>query len=264
MIFRRATQQHTTSDLDAQDRRRRAAEVGSGGSGASGATDASGASADEGPGEGAAQQGLPPLPSGDGPYDADDVDLDHTSRRGRVDLGGMVLRPGQGVELRLQVDETSKAVVAAILLAGEQGGSAMELRCFAAPRSTGLWDEVRGDVAAESARRGGTATETRGPFGTELAVSVPVQTADGTTTTQASRIVGIDGPRWFLRATFLGRAATDPEAARPLEAALRDAVVVRGRQPMAPRDFIPLRLPPEARRSQDQPDTAAPAPDGSL
>ncbi len=60
------------------------------------------------------------------------------------------------------------------------------------------------------------------------------------------RFVGVDGPRWFLRGLFAGAAAADPAAAAPLEAVLREVVVVRGDHPMPPRDLLELRLPPEA------------------
>jgi Protein of unknown function (DUF3710) len=77
-----------------------------------------------------------------------------------------------------------------------------------------------------------------------LRVKVPVKTQDGRNTTQNSRIVGIEGPRWLLRATYLGHAAGDPNPDDPLELAVRDVVVVRGGMAMAPREPIPLRLPP--------------------
>jgi len=60
------------------------------------------------------------------------------------------------------------------------------------------------------------------------------------------RFVGVDGPRWFLRGLFAGAAAADPAAAGPLEAVFREVVVVRGDQPIPPRDLLELRLPPEA------------------
>ena len=68
-----------------------------------------------------------------------------------------------------------------------------------------------------------------------------------------ARFVGVDGPRWFLRAMYTGSAAVDPDAAAPLEAALRDVVVVRGSDPMAVRDPLPLRLPPQAQEGRPRP-----------
>ena len=50
----------------------------------------------------------------------------------------------------------------------------------------------------------------------------------------------------WARACSSIAAAADPAAAAPLEAVLREVVVVRGDQPMPPRDLLELRLPPEA------------------
>ena len=87
-----------------------------------------------------------------------------------VDLGGLVVKGIEGVELRLQVED-QQGTIAAVMLAGPDSG--LELRAFAAPRSGGIWDEVRADIAAEATRLGGTATETDGEFGTELTLEGP-------------------------------------------------------------------------------------------
>jgi hypothetical protein len=57
-------------------------------------------------------------------------------------------------------------------------------------------------------------------------------------------VIGVDGPRWLLRGTVLGRAAVEPDAALPMEETLRNVVVVRGDEPMAVRESLPLRMPP--------------------
>ena len=44
-----------------------------------------------------------------------------------------------------------------MLMAASEG--ALELRAFSAPRNGDLWSEVRPQLAADMARRGGTATE---------------------------------------------------------------------------------------------------------
>ena len=80
----------------------------------------------------------------------------------------------------------------AVVLAGPDG--ALELRAFAAPRNGDLWSEVRPQIAADIARRGGTATEREGRFGTELVCQVPVQAPRRhAPATQPSRIIGING-----------------------------------------------------------------------
>jgi hypothetical protein len=130
--------------------------------------------------------------------------------------------------------------------------SALELRAFAAPRTSGIWSEVRREIAAEATRMGGTATESEGSFGTELVLVVPVQDPEGQIFSQTSRVIGVDGPRWLLRATVLGRAAVEPEAAPPMEQALRNVVVVRGAEPMAPRESLALRLPAGAQPAAEE------------
>lgn len=174
-----------------------------------------------------------------GPWDVDEREVD-TDDPSTIDLGGLVITGRPDLELRLQTDQATGAVGAALLVS-EDG--AVELRAFAASRSGGVWDEIRREIAAEASNRGGTATETDGPYGPELRVKVPVKTPEGRNATQTTRIVGIEGPRWLLRATFLGQAAGDTPPDHPLELAVRDVVVVRGGAAMAPREPIPLRLP---------------------
>jgi len=181
-------------------------------------------------------------PAEPGPYDADELGDDGVTR---VDLGSMLIAPVPGSELRIQVDERSQQVQS-VLMAGAEG--ALELRAFSAPRNGDLWSEIRPQLAADMARRGGTATERQGRFGTELVCQLTVKTPDGRTGQQPSRIVGINGSRWMLRATFLGQPAVDPETAGPWEDALTRLAVRRGEQAMPVGDPLPVVLPEQARR----------------
>jgi Protein of unknown function (DUF3710) len=185
-------------------------------------------------------------PRAQGPWDASEVALDEADPT-RIDLGGLVVTGRPGLELRLQVDEATQRV-AAVLLVGKDG--AVEIRPFAAPRGSDIWDDIRRQIAAETARRGGTATEAAGVYGKELQVVMPVTTPDGKSATQPSRVLGISGPRWLLRATFLGRPAVAPQPDGDLETALRSVVVVRGNEPMAPGDPLPLSMPANAQPLQ--------------
>lgn len=177
-----------------------------------------------------------------GPFDvADLADLD-----GRVDLGSLLLVADGGRELRLQVDEAS-GTVQSVLLAAPDG--ALELRAFAAPRNGDLWSELRPRIVADATSRGGTAVERDGRFGPELVCHVPIKLPDGTTATQPSRIIGINGPRWLLRGTLLGKPALEPETAADWEDELTRVAVRRGAHAMPVGDALPITLPPEARRA---------------
>ena len=188
--------------------------------------------ADDGPGPGLSERP-------DGPWDLSE----RPDPEGYVDLGGIRLKGREGMELRLEVEEATGAVTAATV---QLGGSAVQLQAFAAPRSEGIWDEIRAEIASGVTRQGGTADEVPGPFGRELIARIPVRSADGRTGHQPARFSGVDGPRWFLRAVFHGAAVHEPEAAAELESVVRDVVVVRGGEAMAPRELLPLRLPESA------------------
>jgi hypothetical protein len=187
----------------------------------------------------------PEGPRAHGPWDVSEVVAEEGDDQ-RVDLGSLLLTPREGLEVQLQVDETSGTVVA-VLLAGQQG--AVELRVFAAPRNGDIWEDLRRALRSEVAQMGGTATESEGPYGTQLTVSLLVDVGDGQRAQQVSTVLGIAGPRWLLRATLFGRPAVDYDESGDLEQALRDVVVVRGGTPVPPGDALPLTMPPNARRA---------------
>ena len=179
-----------------------------------------------------------------GPWDEADAPDDG---RNRLDLGG--LRVPVPPETEVRVDVSSEGEVVAATLVRAQ--SAMQVNAFAAPRTEGIWDEVRAEIAEALVSSGGEATDADGPFGVELRAKVPTQVPDRGVVLQPARFLGVDGPRWFLRALLTGPAALDPAAAGDLEAALRDIVVVRGNDPLAVRDALPLRLPKEVTEQQE-------------
>ncbi|HET8983111.1 MAG TPA: DUF3710 domain-containing protein [Pedococcus sp.] len=183
----------------------------------------------------------------DGPYDASEVD----SSVGRLDLGALWVVGVPGMELRLEVEETTQNVVGATAVLGD---SAVQLQAFAAPKSMGIWDDIRAEIAESIVAQGGTADETRGALGTELRTRMPSAGPDGRTVFAPARFVGVDGPRWFLRAVFSGRAAIDEGAAQTLMQVVRGTVVVRGDAAMAPRELLPLRLPEEVEASEAEDD----------
>lgn len=166
-----------------------------------------------------------------GPWDERDAPEDDVPR---ADLGSLQVPVAAGLDLQVEISEQDQQVIAATL--GSAAGT-MQLMLFAAPRNEGIWDDVRAEIAESLNQQRGKAAERDGAFGTELT---------GTITGQGGRMpvrfIGIDGPRWLLRATLLGPAA-DPERAEVFEEALRQVVVVRGTEPLPVRDPVPLTLP---------------------
>jgi len=191
-----------------------------------------------------------PEPTTSGPWDV----ADQPELGDRVDLGSLRIPRRPGLQFRVELDRGTRRPVSLTLT---QGGSALQLQVVAAPRSSSLWDEVRPELQQSVIDRGGVCDDVPGVFGRELIAKLPV-TNQGGTGVRAVRYVGIDGPRWMLRAAFSGRAALDREAAVPLEDVLRDVVVVRGPHARPPREILPLTLPGTAAAE------APPEPDDAL
>ncbi len=171
-----------------------------------------------------------------GPWDSEDAPDDELQR---IDLGSLRLPVPDGTELRVDVSPEGEVVAATMV----QGASSMQVNVFAAPKRSGIWVEVRAEIAEALQQGGGSTEAVDGPFGPELRAQVPTEQPGQGTMLAPARFLGVDGPRWFLRALLTGPAATDDTAAAGLEAALRNVVVHRGGEAMAVRDALPLHLP---------------------
>lgn len=172
-----------------------------------------------------------------GPFDESEA----RAVRPYIDLGAIKILPREGLNLRLEVEEQTKRIVAVGL---DYAGSTLQVQAFAAPRSTGLWDETRDQIKAQVLQQGGRVEERDGPLGRELLAEVPVIAGtDPSAGKRLARFVGVDGPRWFLRGVIGGSGTSDLDAASQIEDLFRSIVVVRGNTPMPPRDLIPLRMP---------------------
>ncbi|MCI4064942.1 DUF3710 domain-containing protein [Micromonospora sp. R77] len=179
-----------------------------------------------------------------GPYDVSEAPGDVP----RLDLGSLQIPAVPEVEVRVQADP--QGVIQQVVLV--HGENALQLGVFAAPRSEGIWDEVREEIRQSLFTDGAAAQEVEGEYGTEL--HARVRTPDGITDL---RFVGIDGPRWMVRGVYQGAAATDPAAAGPLAICLDGLVVDRGQEAKPVREPLPLRLP---RDMADQANPENPAP----
>ena len=164
----------------------------------------------------------------------------------RLDLGSLQIPAIEGVEVRVQANPDG--VVEQIVLV--DGDSALQLGVFAAPKSEGIWNEVRDEIAEAMATDGVAPQEVQGPYGIEL--TARVTTPDGPADL---RFVGVDGPRWMVRALFQGQAAADRSREGSLGEVMSGLVVVRDAEARPVREALPLQLPKEmteqAQQAQD-------------
>ncbi|GAA2103819.1 DUF3710 domain-containing protein [Microlunatus panaciterrae] len=177
--------------------------------------------------------------------DGDDEEVpDEDSEGGpRIDLGSMILTGFDGMELRLQMSEETNQIISAMMIKDD---SALEVAAFAAPRSGGLWPELREEMVEHAAEHGGSAAMVEGPFGVELRRLLPVSTPDGDQGYQPSRMWVVEGPRWLLRGIVYGRAALEDGVDAPVDVlfdSFRSIIVRRGLEAKAPGDLLPLSLP---------------------
>jgi hypothetical protein len=179
-----------------------------------------------------------------GPYDARHAPRDVQ----RLDLGSLLIPAIDGVEVRVQANPDG--VVEQIVLV--DGDSALQLGVFAAPKSEGIWNEVRDEIAEAMTADGVSPQEIQGPYGVEL--TARVTTPDGPADL---RFVGVDGPRWMVRALFQGQAAADRSREGALGDVLSGLVVVRDDEARPVREALPLQLPKEMTEQAQQAQDAA-------
>jgi hypothetical protein len=191
----------------------------------------------------------PGLPSG--PRDASDPDLD--PEQPRINFGALLVPGVDGMQVRVDADEAGNLIAVTVMI--EE--TAIQMSAFAAPRSGGVWDDVRTEIAQSINESGGKAHDETGRFGSELLAQVPVTQPDGSSSLEAMRFVGGDGPRWFARGLITGPGAHDRTQAGPIEDLFAGVVVDRGDHAAPPREPLVLTLPPEVAQAVDEPGTDA-------
>ena len=184
----------------------------------------------------------PPSPqrSNDGPFDVTEV----REAKPFIDFGSIRIVPRPDIHLKAEVEELNGQVVALTI---DYKGSSLQLQAFAAPKTSGLWQEVRDQLKANFSAQGAPVEERLGNFGPELVAGI-VNSGLGVSFAgrKIARYVGVDGPRWFLRAIITGPAATEPVSAFEMDDIFRGVIINRGEEPIPPRDLLPLTMPESA------------------
>ncbi|MCY9784497.1 DUF3710 domain-containing protein [Nocardiopsis sp. EMB25] len=164
----------------------------------------------------------------------------------RMDLGSIRLPMEQGTEIQVNVAQDAQGKQKIIGVTLVRGKTALQVQPFAAPKSSGLWDEMREELREQVTKQGGKSEEHEGTFGPELQAVVPVKgktTEDGRQLGQRVRFIGVDGPRWVLRGVIRGEGAVKPEVMAEAEQLFANIVVVRGEQPVPPSELLEITVP---------------------
>ncbi|QWW20434.1 DUF3710 domain-containing protein [Schaalia sp. 19OD2882] len=177
-----------------------------------------------------------------GPRDASEVN--HSV--GYIDMGSLCVPAVPGMQVQTQMADDKQSVVRVMLVLGTSG---LQISLAAAPRSGGVWDELRSQIIGGLQADGARVEQVKGRYGTEILADVPVTTPDGGTASSRMRIIGREGPRWFARIDVLGPAVSSQEDARNLEQVIDRLVVVRDQHPRARLDLLPIHLPEGAGES---------------
>jgi hypothetical protein len=172
-----------------------------------------------------------------GPLDVSEVQ----GVRPYVDFGSLRIPSRENLAMRLEVEESSQRIVAVSM---DFAGSSLQLQAFAAPKTEGVWHEVRSQMVESLSAQGGETQERVGSLGPELIAKIPLNDESGKQAGhKLARFVGVDGPKWFLRGVIGGAALNDARAAADIDDLFRSVIVVRGDTPLPPKDLLPLTIP---------------------
>lgn len=183
----------------------------------------------------------PSFKPGQGPHDSKDVD----SAKGYINFGAILVPAAKGQKIRLDIDQKTKRVVSLTISIGQ---ASIQLQAFSAPKSGGVWQDVREQIQESVTKQKGRVRILDGRFGKELHARVPTVLKDGRQGWRAARFIGSEGNRWFLRGVIGGRGAIDRKASAGVEELFSRIIVVRGDDPLPPRELLKLKPPEGAKR----------------
>ncbi|TCP55222.1 uncharacterized protein DUF3710 [Tamaricihabitans halophyticus] len=163
----------------------------------------------------------------DGPFDLEDAPDDQVPR---LDLGSVRVPVPDGAQLQVEMDPSGPVRAVHVVTPVGQ----ITISAYAAPRTGGLWYEVRSELAEQLNGDGAQVESRRGEWGAELAAALGKVSL---------RFVGVDGPRWMLRGVIAGPPEQAEEAVGLLRTVVRGTVVVRGPDPMPVRTPLSIKLP---------------------
>ena len=181
-----------------------------------------------------------------GPFDEAEAPDDGFAR---LDLGSVRLPLPPQSQIQVEVDPQGPVKAVHVLTPNGQ----YTIGAYAAPRSGELWPEISRELAEQLHSDGARVRRENGEWGIELVAFV---------NDALLRFVGVDGPRWMLRAVAASSKESSAAAAEELRDIVRGSVVVRGDQPMPVRTPLPIELPGEIAEHIEQAKTEEGWPSG--
>lgn len=176
------------------------------------------------------------VPPQEGPFDESDgtitglLDPDGEGL-GILDFGAYAFVPPVNTQLQIESSEEQNLVVHVL-----SGQSNITIDAYAAPKTGGQWRFVASELADGLRNQGAKVSIQDGPWGREVI---------GSAAESVIRFIGVDGPRWMLRAVIVSSPAEAEQSAEIARTMLSNTVVRRGTNPMPARTPIPLVLPME-------------------
>ena len=176
------------------------------------------------------------VPPQEGPFDESDgtitglLDPDGEGL-GILDFGAYAFVPPVNTQLQIESSEEQNLVVHVL-----SGQSNITIDAYAAPKTGGQWRFVASELADGLRNQGAKVSIQDGPWGREVI---------GSAAESVIRFIGVDGPRWMLRAVIVSSPADAEQSAEIARTMLSHTVVRRGTNPMPARTPIPLVLPME-------------------
>lgn len=176
------------------------------------------------------------VPPQEGPFDESDgtitglLDPDGEGL-GILDFGAYAFVPPVNTQLQIESSEEQNLVVHVL-----SGQSNITIDAYAAPKTGGQWRFVASELADGLRNQGAKVSIQDGPWGREVI---------GSAAESVIRFIGVDGPRWMLRAVIVSSPAEAEQSAEIARTMLSHTVVRRGTNPMPARTPIPLVLPME-------------------
>lgn len=183
-----------------------------------------------------------------GPWD----ESEDAGQANRIDLGSLRIPVIDGMQVQLEAQEENGSILAVSLI---HKGGALRVQAMAAPKTEGLWAQVRKQVSASVTAAGGTAKEVFTDTGYGLSAAIPHKIDDDHVTVQNHEYMGVDGPRWFLMGIIAQTDGVPEEVRTELVEIFRGIIVNRGDGPMPPGQVLEL-TPPNLQSDEDSEDSS--------